>query len=114
MAARTGVTDDPAMTERPLPAHVPRSPAASIAGAFAAAIVILVLGSIAIHVLAGLVGLAIPIVLVAGGVSLVARDHRFLGWSAVGLGGVMLLGHLPLLLLVTAVAAVAWSIGHRS
>jgi hypothetical protein len=114
MAAAGPGADDPGMTERPLPARVPRSPAVTIAGAFAAAIVILVLANIAIHVVAGVVGLFLPLLLVAGGISLVARDHRLLGWSAVGLGGVLLLGHLPLLLLVTVVAAATWSLARRA
>lgn len=102
------------MTERSLPARAPRSPAMTIAGAFAAAVVILLVASIAIHLVAGVVSLALPILLVAGGVTLVARDHRLLGWPAIALGGVLLLGHLPLLLLLTAVAALAWSAARRT
>jgi hypothetical protein len=44
---------------------------------------------------------------------LVAGDRPILGWSAVGVGGVLLVGQLPWIALLAGAAAFGWFLARR-
>jgi hypothetical protein len=116
--ARGGAHDEP-VTERSLaPGRwrqaLPAAPSlTTVVAATAAVIVAVVVVAVVASALLALIGVAIPFVLVGVGAMLIADDRPVLGWSSVGVGGVLLLGQLPWIALLAGVAALGWYLARR-
>lgn len=85
----------------------------TIAVAGAAVVVAIVIAAMVASAALAFVGFVIPFVLIGAGALLLADDRPVLGWSSVGVGGVLLLGHLPLIALLIGAAAGGWLIARR-
>ncbi len=90
-----------------------RLPIGPIVGAAAVVLGVVIVVAVVVPALLWLLGLALPLLLLWVGAELVAERHPVLGWLAVGIGGVLLLGRLPLLALLAAAGAVGWMLARR-
>jgi hypothetical protein len=86
---------------------------ATLVAATAAVIVAVVVVAIVASAALSFIGFAVPFVLVGIGAMLVAGDRPILGWSAVGVGGVLLVGQLPWIALLAGAAAFGWFLARR-
>jgi hypothetical protein len=90
-----------------------RSPIVPVLAAVGVGLVALLVVGTVVSAAFTLAALLLPLLLLVAGVHFLGERRTVLGWALVVLGGVLLLGRLPLLLLLAGAAVVGWMVARR-